>query len=156
MIRPMNSSNASASLLGETTPISRMENAEQIETSITAIKVHDFCAYYNKFQVIHQVNLEINAHQVTALIGPSGCGKSTFLRWVNRMNDLVPGAWAHGTLTLFNQSVLSSTVDVVDLRRRVGMVFQKPNPFPKSIYENVAFGPNLHFKMSRRDLDGLV
>jgi phosphate transport system ATP-binding protein len=100
--------------------------------------------------------VDIPARQVTALIGPSGCGKSTFLRWVNRMNDLVPSARASGTLNLHGMDVLAGTIDVVDLRRRVGMVFQKPNPFPKSVYDNVAFGPRLHLKMKKPILDDLV
>ena len=93
---------------------------------------------------------------MTALIGPSGCGKSTFLRWINRMNDAIPSARAAGTLTLDGKDLLDRAVDTVELRRRVGMVFQKPNPFPKSIYDNVAFGPRLHRRFSRADLDELV
>jgi phosphate transport system ATP-binding protein len=93
---------------------------------------------------------------VTALIGPSGCGKTTFLRWINRMNDLVPGARAEGTLSLHGLDLLAKSTDIVDLRRRVGMVFQKPNPFPKSIYDNVAFGPRLHQRIPRSELDDLV
>jgi phosphate transport system ATP-binding protein len=100
--------------------------------------------------------MDIAARRVTAFIGPSGCGKSTLLRWVNRMNDLIPGARAQGTLDLHGMDLLGPHADVVDLRLRVGMVFQKPNPFPKSIYENVAFGPRLHRVMKRADLDALV
>ena len=122
----------------------------------TALKAQDFCCWYSSFQALHDISLEIPARRVTALIGPSGCGKSTFLRWINRMNDLVPGARAEGTLDLHGIDLLSKGMDVVDLRRRVGMVFQKPNPFPKSIYDNVAFGPRLHRKMRRSDLDALV
>jgi phosphate transport system ATP-binding protein len=93
---------------------------------------------------------------VTALIGPSGCGKTTFLRWINRMNDLVPGARAEGALSLHGLDLLAKATDIVDLRRRVGMVFQKPNPFPKSIYDNVAFGPRLHRRLGRPELDDIV
>jgi phosphate transport system ATP-binding protein len=94
--------------------------------------------------------------RVTALIGPSGCGKTTLLRWINRMNDIVPSARAEGTLKLHDLDVLARSIDVVDLRRRVGIVFQKPNPFPKSIYDNVAYGPRLHLKLTRAELDELV
>jgi phosphate transport system ATP-binding protein len=122
----------------------------------TAVRVRDFSSWYGNFQALHDVTVDIPARQVTALIGPSGCGKSTFLRWVNRMNDLVPSARASGTLNLHGMDVLAGTIDVVDLRRRVGMVFQKPNPFPKSVYDNVAFGPRLHLKMKKPILDDLV
>lgn len=124
-------------------------------SSTAAIQFANFSAWYGDFQALHDVTLVVPEKQVTAFIGPSGCGKSTVLRWVNRMNDLVASARAAGELTL-NGTDLLREKDVVDLRRRVGMVFQKPNPFPKSIYENVAFGPRLHLKVSRDDLDELV
>ncbi len=122
----------------------------------TTITVRDFCSWYGSFQALHDLDIDIPGRRVTAFIGPSGCGKSTFLRWINRMNDLIPGARASGTLRLHDDDLLSRAIDVVDLRQRVGMVFQKPNPFPKSIYDNVAFGPKLHFRMKRQDLDELV
>jgi phosphate transport system ATP-binding protein len=122
----------------------------------TAIHIAGFSAWYGQLQALRDINLEIPEKAVTAFIGPSGCGKSTLLRWINRMNDIVPIAWAKGTLTLKELDVLSPHTDVVDLRRRVGIVFQKPNPFPKSIYDNVAFGPRLHFKTTKSDLDELV
>jgi phosphate transport system ATP-binding protein len=124
--------------------------------SEVAVRAHDFSCWYGSFQALHSISLDMPARRVTALIGPSGCGKSTFLRWINRMNDLVPSARADGTLDLHGIDLLARGMDVVDLRRRVGMVFQKPNPFPKSIYDNVAFGPRLHRKMRRSDLDALV
>ncbi len=96
--------------------------------------------YYGRFKALHDINLTVNEHQVTALIGPSGCGKSTFLRCLNRMNDLIPGTRVEGELLLDGENILSPALDVVELRRRVGMVFQKPNPFPKTIFENVAYG----------------
>jgi phosphate transport system ATP-binding protein len=120
------------------------------------IVAHGFDGYYGAFQALKQVSIEIPKQRVTAFIGPSGCGKSTFLRWMNRMNDAVPGARAAGTLTLDGADLLDRTMDTVELRRRVGMVFQKPNPFPKSIYDNVAFGPRLHRSFRRTDLDELV
>jgi phosphate transport system ATP-binding protein len=122
----------------------------------TAIKIRGFSSWYGSFQALKNLELDIPAQQVTAFIGPSGCGKSTFLRWINRMNDTIPSARAEGTLELHGMNLLGKGVDVVELRRNVGMVFQKPNPFPKSIYDNVAFGPRLHKNYSRAELDQLV
>jgi phosphate transport system ATP-binding protein len=103
---------------------------------------------------VKDVTIEIPTHRITALIGPSGCGKSTLLRSINRMNDLIPGTHLEGTIRYHDEDLYASYVDPVEVRRRIGMVFQKPNPFPKSIYDNVAFGPRLTgFK---GDLDGLV
>jgi phosphate transport system ATP-binding protein len=96
--------------------------------------------YYGSFKALHDISLEIRENQVTALIGPSGCGKSTFLRCLNRMNDLIPGTKVDGDLTLDGANIYAQELDVVELRRRVGMVFQKPNPFPKTVFENVAYG----------------
>jgi phosphate transport system ATP-binding protein len=122
----------------------------------TAIRLRDFSSWYGSFQALHGITMEIPRHHVTAFIGPSGCGKSTLLRWINRMNDTVASARAEGTLELDGADVIASGTDVVELRRRVGMVFQKPNPFPKSIFDNVAYGPRLHRRMSRSDLSDLV
>ena len=122
----------------------------------TAITVRGFSSWYGSFQALKSLDLDIPSQQITAFIGPSGCGKSTFLRWINRMNDTIPTARAEGTLDLHGEDLLSKSLDVVDLRRRVGMVFQKPNPFPKSIYDNVAFGPRLHKHYTRAELDELV
>ncbi len=121
-----------------------------------AVHVRDFNAWYGDFHVLKNISLDLPEKRVTAFIGPSGCGKSTFLRWINRMNDTIDVAHARGTLRMHDVDVLDSRMDVVDLRRRVGMVFQKPNPFPKSIYENVAFGPRLHMKISAGDMNELV
>ncbi len=131
------------------------EAADEAHPNV-AVSVRNLDAWYGSFQALIDVNLEIPERRVTAFIGPSGCGKSTFLRWINRMNDLIPIARAGGTLTLHGTDVLARSLDVVELRRRVGMVFQKPNPFPKSIYDNVAFGPRLHHRLGRRELDDLV
>jgi phosphate transport system ATP-binding protein len=100
--------------------------------------------YYGTNQVLYDINLDIREKQVTALIGPSGSGKTTFLRTINRMNDIIPGARAEGSLTVDNMEVVGSQIDVVKLRLRVGMVFQRPNPFPKSIYENIAYALKVH------------
>jgi phosphate transport system ATP-binding protein len=99
--------------------------------------------YYGKLQAVKNVTLNVRERQITALIGPSGCGKSTFLRALNRMNDIIPGARVEGEVLLDKQNIYEHSVDVVELRKRVGMVFQQPNPFPKSIFENVAFGPKM-------------
>jgi phosphate transport system ATP-binding protein len=99
--------------------------------------------YYGETRALHEVSLGVKDRQITALIGPSGCGKSTFLRLLNRMNDLIPGTRLEGSVLLDGQDIYAPDVDVVDLRRRVGMVFQRPNPFPQSIYANVAFGPRV-------------
>jgi len=96
--------------------------------------------FYNDFHALHAIDLDFYENEVTALIGPSGCGKSTFLRCINRMNDLIPGTRIQGRLTLDGEDIYAPSLDVVTLRRRVGMVFQKPNPFPKTIFENVAYG----------------
>ncbi|MEM7783398.1 MAG: phosphate ABC transporter ATP-binding protein PstB [Planctomycetota bacterium] len=126
------------------------------EPAVTAIEIKDFNAYYGDFQAIHNISLTIPEKQVTAFIGPSGCGKSTLLKWCNRMNDIVPIAHSTGSIQIDNRNILDRSTDVVDLRRKVGMVFQKANPFPKSIFDNIAYGPRLHYKISRDDLHGLV
>jgi phosphate transport system ATP-binding protein len=121
-----------------------------------AVRVRNFSASYGELTALRNINLDIIRRQVTAFIGASGCGKSTLLKWINRMNDLNLEAKASGTLMLGDQDVLSPRTNLVDLRRRVGMVFQEPNPFPKTIFDNVAFGPRLHFKMAHQDLEQLV
>jgi phosphate transport system ATP-binding protein len=136
-------------------PLRAREDAPE-ERPPVCVAVRNFSAFYGDFQALHDVSFDIYHKRVTALIGPSGCGKSTFLWWVNRMNDLVESAHASGTLDLHGTDLLDKSVDVVDLRRMIGMVFQKPNPFPKSIYDNVAFGPRLHRRMARADLDEIV
>ncbi|MGB0766965.1 MAG: phosphate ABC transporter ATP-binding protein PstB [Phycisphaeraceae bacterium] len=120
------------------------------------IRVRNVSGWYGDFQSLYDLNLDMPARKVTALIGPSGCGKSTFLRWINRMNDQIDSARVKGSITLDGRDILSPKTDVVELRRHVGMVFQKPNPFPKSIYDNVAFGPRLHYKIGKADLDAVV
>lgn len=113
--------------------------------------------YYGDFHAIRDVSLNIGRRQITALIGPSGCGKSTFLRCLNRMNDVIPGCRVTGDLSLEGEDIHRPNFDVVDLRFRVGMVFQKPNPFAKSIYDNVAYGPRIHgMSKSRADTDERV
>ncbi len=120
------------------------------------MQTEDLAVFYREFKAITEVNLPIYAQKITAIIGPSGCGKSTLLRALNRMNDLVPGSHAEGQAYLDGEPLYDSSVDVVDVRRRIGMVFQRPNPFPKSIYDNVAYGPRLYGIRKRRELDALV
>ncbi|MFO1429340.1 MAG: phosphate ABC transporter ATP-binding protein PstB [Candidatus Competibacteraceae bacterium] len=113
--------------------------------------------YYGEKHAIKDVGIDIGNQQVTAFIGPSGCGKSTFLRCLNRMNDTIPGCRVTGEIRLDQESVYDKNLDVVQLRARVGMVFQKPNPFPKSIYENIAYGPRIHgLTANKKELDELV
>lgn len=123
-------------------------NLEQAEAKMRATGVS---VYYGDNMAIDNVSIEIPARFVTAFIGPSGCGKSTFLRTLNRMNDTIPSARVEGKIELDGEDVYSSSMDVVQLRARVGMVFQKPNPFPKSIYDNVAYGPRIHGLAERKD-----
>jgi phosphate transport system ATP-binding protein len=112
--------------------------------------------YYGEKRALHGISLEMPERQVTALIGPSGCGKSTFLRCFNRMNDLIPGVRIQGAATIDGADLYGRGVDVVELRRRVGMVFQKSNPFPKTIYENIAFGPRIQGEKDKAKLEAIV
>jgi phosphate transport system ATP-binding protein len=112
--------------------------------------------YYGKHEAIKSVSFKMAKNNIVAMIGPSGCGKSTFLRSINRLNDLIPGCSVKGELFIDGQNVYDAAVDLVGLRRRVGLVFQKPNPFPKSIYDNIAYGPRLQGIRGRRELDALV
>ncbi len=114
------------------------------ESAQIKIALRNLSVYYCSFRALANISLDIPANRITALIGPSGCGKSTLLRTINRMTDLVPGARAAGEVLLDDQDVLSPGVDVVEVRRRIGMVFQRPNPFPKSIFDNAAYGPQLY------------
>lgn len=135
---------------------SKRMSSDGLETN-PMITIENFSAWYGDFKALHDLTLSIPEKRVTAFIGPSGCGKSTLLKWINRMNDVVPGAVASGTLELPDLNILARSTDVVALRRRIGIVFQKPTPFPKSIYDNVAFGPRMHFKnLTRAKLDELV
>jgi phosphate transport system ATP-binding protein len=120
------------------------------------MEIKNLAVYYGKFRAVTDINTNIQENKITAIIGPSGCGKSTLLRSFNRMNDLTPSARVEGEIILDGQNVNASGVDVVDVRRRVGMVFQRPNPFPKSIYDNVAYGPRLYGVRRKRDLDDIV
>ncbi len=118
--------------------------------------VQDLCLWYGAHQALQDITMEIPEHGITALIGPSGCGKSTFLKTLDRMNDLIPGVRITGRVACQGQDIYAPDVDVNDLRKKIGMVFQKPNPFPMSIYDNVAYGPRTHGIKNRAKLDELV
>jgi phosphate transport system ATP-binding protein len=126
-----------------TTELPHEQRIDQISEP-SVISVRGFSAYYGEFRALDRVAVEIPERRITALIGPSGCGKSTLLRCINRMNDLISGFHAEGSMSYRGQDLYDRGVDQVEVRRRIGMVFQKPNPFPKSVYENVAFGPKVN------------
>ena len=131
-----------------------VDTGPSAEPKMTARDVHVF---YGDKEALKGVDIDIHDDKVTAFIGPSGCGKSTFLRCLNRMNDTIPAAKVTGKIELDGENINSSKMDVVHLRARVGMVFQKPNPFPKSIYENVAYGPRIHgLAQGKAELDAIV
>lgn len=120
------------------------------------ISVDQLNLHYGGFHALKGINVDIREREITALIGPSGCGKSTFLRCINRMNDLIPEANAKGSITIHGENVLEPSVDVVDLRKRIGMVFQRPNPFPMSIYDNVAYGMRIHGVKDKQTVNDVV
>jgi phosphate transport system ATP-binding protein len=117
--------------------------------------VSDLNFFYGSFRAVRDVNLEVREREITAFIGPSGCGKSTMIRCLNRMNDLIPDTRVEGLIEYYGQDLYSPSIDPVEVRRRIGMVFQKPNPFPKSIYDNVAFGPRVN-RMRTENMDDIV
>ena len=120
------------------------------------IKAKDLCLWYGTSQALKNINIEIPEKSITAFIGPSGCGKSTFLKNLNRMNDLIPSVKISGEITYGGTDIFDKSVDVNELRRQVGMVFQKPNPFPMSIYDNIAYGPRIHGIKNKVQLDEIV
>ena len=126
-----------------------------MEQTKSKFSVKDLSLYYGDFKALKNINMEIQENEITAFSGPSGCGKSTFLKTVNRMNDLVDGVRIEGNITLDGVDIYKD-IDVIDLRRRVGMVFQQPNPFPMTIYDNVAYGPRIHGVKKKSQLDDIV
>ena len=120
------------------------------------ITVKNLCLWYGDTQALKSINIAVPEHSITALIGPSGCGKSTFLKTLDRMNDLIPGVRIEGTVEYAGKNIFDPDVSVSELRREIGMVFQKPNPFPMSIYDNIAYGPRTHGIRNRAQLDELV
>jgi phosphate transport system ATP-binding protein len=144
-----------------------MQSPFQVQTSINKnmsdsedqnikMQIENLSIFYNDFRAVSNVSMPVYAQKIIAIIGPSGCGKSTLIRSFNRMNDLVNGSHVEGQVYLDNDPLYAPNVDVVDVRRRIGMVFQRPNPFPKSIYDNVAYGPRLYGIRRKNDLDMLV
>ena len=125
-------------------------------TKVPVISAKDLNLWYGDFKALKNISLEVGQQEITALIGPSGCGKSTFLKTLNRMNDLVPGVRIEGDVRLKGQDIFARDMELTDLRRRVGMVFQKANPFPMSIYDNITYGPKLHGVRNKAELDELV
>jgi phosphate transport system ATP-binding protein len=143
-------------LMSEEEPIDDLEAAGAVAPP-SRMSARGVDVFYGAKQALFDVGIDIAANKVTALIGPSGCGKSTFLRCLNRMNDIIAGCRVSGAITLDERDIYSRDIDVVQLRARVGMVFQKPNPFPKSIYENIAYGPRIHGLASKgSELDDIV
>ncbi len=143
-------------VFSEKITVKTVTKSETRITDPTKIEVRDYSLYYGKFRALGNITMAIAQNKITAIIGPSGCGKSTLLRSINRMNDLVSNVRTEGEIILDGENILTQGVDVVDVRRRVGMVFQRPNPFPKSIYENVAYGPRLYGVNRKSDLDEIV
>jgi phosphate transport system ATP-binding protein len=138
-------------------PLSAAGSQGDVAQAAAKIDVSGLNFYYGERRVLENIHVKIRPNEVTALIGPSGCGKSTFLRTLNRMNDIVPGARVEGAVTIDGRDIYAQSVDIVDLRRRVGMVFQKSNPFPKSIFDNVAYGLRINrLARSREELGGRV
>jgi phosphate transport system ATP-binding protein len=125
-----------------------------VEENVFEIK--NFSIYYGDFKAVKNINVNITAHKITAIIGPSGCGKSTLLRSLNRMNDLILTTWVEGQVVFRGVDIYQKDTDVIELRKRVGMVFQKPNPFPSSVYENVAYGPKIRGIRKKIQLDEIV
>ena len=123
---------------------------------MSIISVKDLSLWYGSAKALTDINIEIPKESITALIGPSGCGKSTFLKTINRMNDLIPGVRTEGEITYDGVNIFDSSVDVNELRKEIGMVFQKPNPFPMSIYDNIAYGPRTHGIKAKAKLDDIV
>jgi phosphate transport system ATP-binding protein len=135
---------------------SEAETAASMKQLPIKIDIRKLSVYYGKFLAIADIGMAIPSNRITAIIGPSGCGKSTLLRAINRMTDLTPGARAEGEVLLDGENINAQGIDVVQIRQRVGMVFQRPNPFPKSIYDNVAYGPRLYGIRRRSELDEIV
>jgi phosphate transport system ATP-binding protein len=138
-------------------PEVHVAQASLVRPSAAKMRARGVDVFYGDTHALHSADLEIQDDEITALIGPSGCGKSTFLRCFNRMNDTIPSCRVTGSITLDDRDIYDEELDVVQLRARVGMVFQKPNPFPKSVYENVAYGPRIHGLAQRRqEMDEIV
>ena len=144
-------------ILAQTAPAERMDPGGILSDRTTKMRTRDVHVFYGAKEALKGIDLDVGDREVTALIGPSGCGKSTYLRCLNRMNDYIEGIRVEGKIELDGRDVYDKSLDVVQLRAQIGMVFQKPNPFPKSIYENVAYGPRIHgLSKNRPELDEIV
>ena len=132
------------------------DERESVSDGTVVFQTRDLAVFYGDFKAVREVDLDIRQNEITAFIGPSGCGKSTVLRCFDRMNDLIEGARVEGQISYHGLDLYGPDVDAVEVRRRIGMVFQKPNPFPKSIYDNLAFGPRLNGVKKKADLDGII
>lgn len=141
--------------LSTSAAVDHPELKSDLSTSYEVLQVEDLNVFYDDFHAVHDVNLSFGRNEITAMIGPSGCGKSTVLRSLNRMNDLVPGARVEGKVVYHGQDIYESKIDPIAVRQNIGMVFQKPNPFPKSIYDNIAYGPRVT-GMKVSEMDDLV
>lgn len=142
---------------GDVTVAAKPPSADQLANRYTKVQSRDVNVYYGDKHALKHVDLDVYENEVTALIGPSGCGKSTFLRCLNRMNDVIDICRVTGRISLDEHDIYDPSLDVVQLRARIGMVFQKPNPFPKSIYDNIAYGPRIHgMAKNKADLDEIV
>ena len=141
--------------LSTSAAVDQPELESDLSTSYEVLQVEDLNVFYDDFHAVHDVNLSFGRNEITAMIGPSGCGKSTVLRSLNRMNDLVPGARVEGKVVYHGQDIYESKIDPIAVRQNIGMVFQKPNPFPKSIYDNIAYGPRVT-GMKVSEMDDLV
>jgi phosphate transport system ATP-binding protein len=143
----------------QTAPVTLSQDIEPPAPPSTAPVIFDvqgLAVYYGAFRAVREVNLDVKTHEITAFIGPSGCGKSTVLRCFNRMNDTIPGCRVEGTMNYHGIPLYGAEINATQVRRRIGMVFQKPNPFPKSIYDNVAYGPRLSGVRKKSELDAIV
>jgi phosphate transport system ATP-binding protein len=159
MVNPTPSGQTTSETMDRTHTEAATRSAAPVDATVvdTVMRIEDLDVYYGDFLAVKDVDLPFARHEITALIGPSGCGKSTVLRCLNRMNDLIPNARVEGKVFFNDRNIYDPDVDPVEVRRRVGMVFQKPNPFPKSIYENVAWGARINgFKGKRGEMDDLV
>ncbi len=148
--------NAQSQALGALVRARPVEEAHRPAPTGAKMRTEDLSFFYGTFKALKSISLDIPEHRITAIIGPSGCGKSTFLRTLNRMQDLVPGARIQGRVYLNGEDIYDERVDPAIVRTQVGMVFQRPNPFPKSIFDNVAFGPRMHGSHKRSDLEAVV
>ncbi len=143
--------------VSEPKPTEVTEPGQETPEAPGVIEMRDVSIYYGDFKAVHEINLNFAFNEISALIGPSGCGKSTVLRSLNRMNDLIPSARTEGAVLYHGENIYEQGIDPVEVRRRIGMVFQKPNPFPKSIYQNISWGAKINgFKGSKSEMDDLV